>query len=105
MSSYNPKKPVGYVPGRDFVSIDDPTGLKVRIITRLDEINMKAHVRVLAGGGERFEVAFLQALAGPRSFWGGVPEENSLVLVGYRRRHKNLQEAIILGYFSVANRS
>lgn len=105
MYNLNPQKPIGHKPGQDFVNTDDPYGLKLGIITRVDEVNMKADVKILTGGGDRFEVDITQAMAGPRSFWGGVPEENSLVLLGYRRRHKNLQEAIILGYFSVANRS
>ena len=94
----------GQVPGKAFVDTGDPYGIKVGIITRIDEINMKADIRLLTGGGDRTEIDLTQAMAGPRSFWGGVPEENSLVIIGYRRRHKNLHEAVILGYLPVANK-
>jgi hypothetical protein len=93
-----PNRPLGTIPNKSFVDGDDPYGIKIGVITRVDEINMKADIRVLTGGGNRIEVDLTQGIAGPRSFWGGVPELNSLVLLGYRRRHKNLREACILGY-------
>lgn len=100
-----PKRPIGTIPGKDFVDQADISGIKVGVITRVDEVNMKADVRVITGGGDRFEIDLTQGMAGPRSFWGGVPEENSLVLLGYRRVHKNLYDAVILGYLPVGNRS
>jgi hypothetical protein len=102
-----PKRPIGYVPKKDFA--DEGTGqfyaTKVGTIIRVDEINMKADIQILTGGGFRFEVDLTQGLAGPRSFWGGVPEVNSVVIIGYRRLHKNLWDAVILGYLPTGNRS
>jgi len=100
-----PALPSGKVPGNDFVDTADRMGLKVGLITRVDEINMKADIKVITGGGERFEIELTQGMNGPRSFWGGVPEENSIVLLGYRRIHKQLSEAVILGYLPVGNKS
>ena len=96
-----PRHGYGKDPGKEFV---DPYGIKVGVINRVDEINMKADVRILTGGGDRVELDLTQALAGPRSFWGGVPEENSMVLIGYRRKHKNLHDAVILGYLPVGSK-
>ncbi len=62
---------------------------------------MKADVRVLSGGGDRSELDLTQPMQGPRSFFGGIPEVNSLCLIGYRRKQKNLYEAVILGYLPV----
>ncbi len=101
----SPRRPLGTIPGKSFVDSDDPYGIKIGTIYRVDEINMKADIRVLTGGGNRIEVDLTQGMAGPRSFWGGVPEVNSLVLLGYRRRHKNLKEACILGYLPVGIRA
>lgn len=100
-----PKNPSGYVPGAEFTDTGAPYGLKLGIITRVDELELKCDVKVLTGGGERFEIDLTQAMAGPRSFWGGVPEVNSMVILGYRRRHKQLHEAMILGYIPVGKRS
>jgi len=102
---YNPKRPIGSTPGMGFADKANPLGLKVGIITRVDELNLKADVKILTGGGDRFEVDLTQAMAGPRSFWGGIPELNSLVVIGYRQKHKQLTEAMILGYIPVGNRS
>lgn len=94
-----PKNPAGHVPGKAFTDTGDPWGMKLGLITRVDELNMKADVKVVTGGGgDRFEIDLTQAMYGPRSFWGGVPEVNSVVILGYRRRHKQLYEAMILGY-------
>ncbi len=95
----------GHIPGKDFVDTGDISGLKVGRITRVDEIHLKADVQVLTGGGKRFELDLNQSMAGPRSFWGGIPEVNSLVILGYRRVHKQLYEAVILSYIPVGNRS
>lgn len=103
-SDHIPRHPVGHKPGKEFVDTGDPMGIKVGIITRVDEINLKADIHVLTGGGDRFEIDLTQALCGPRSFWGGVPEVNSVVIIGYRRRHKQLSEAVILGYIPTGNR-
>ncbi len=102
--SSTPKRPVGTTPGKSFVDGGDPYGIKLGVIFRVDEINMKADIKVLTGGGTRLEVDLTQGMVGPRSFWGGVPELNSLVLLGYRRRSKDLREACILGYIPTANR-
>lgn len=100
-----PKYPSGHHIGKEFVAEGEPYGLKVGLITRVDELTMKADVKILTGGGgDRHEVELTQGMAGPRSFWGGVPEVNSLVILGYRRRHKNLYETMILGYIPVGSR-
>lgn len=99
-----PRKPTGHVPGKEFVDTGAPYGLKLGIITRVDEISQKADIKVLTGGGERFEIDLTQGMQGPRSFWGGMPEVNSIAIIGYRRKHKQLHEAVILGYIPVSGR-
>jgi len=94
----------GTVPGKEFVT-NEPFGLKLGLITRVDEINMKASIKVLTGGGNQEEIDLTQAMTGPRSFWGGVPEINSIVILGYRRKHKQVYDAMILGYLPVGHRS
>jgi len=100
-----PKNVIGHVPGKQFTDTGEPFGLKVALITRVDEVNMKADLRILTGGGDRFEIDLTQGMVGPRSFWGGVPEVNSLAIVGYRRLSKTIYDAVILGYIPVGNRS
>ena len=95
----------GATPMGDFVDSADPFGMKLGLITRVDEINMKADVKVLTGGGYRFEIDLTQGMSGPRSFWGGVPEVGSMVILGYRRKHKRVYDAMILGYIPVGNRA
>lgn len=100
------KIPYGTVPGNTFVNEDQPfSGVRFGIITRVDPHHMKCDVKVLAGSEERFELDLTQALAGPRSFLGGIPEVNSMVVLGYRRRHKKLYDAVILGYLPSGNTS
>lgn len=98
MSDFFPKNPSGYVPGAEFVDTGAPYGIKVGVITRVDELELTCDIKIITGGGQRFEVDLTQAMSGPRSFWGGIPEVNSLVIIGYRRKHKQLHEAVILGY-------
>lgn len=95
----------GYVPGKEFADTSEPFALRLALVTRVDEVNMKADLRVLTGGGDRFEVDLTQAMYGPRSFLGGVPELNSVAIIGYRRVHKHLRDAVILGYLPVGNKS
>ncbi len=97
---YFPKNPSGYVPGAEFVDTGAPYGIKLGLITRVDEFELKCDIKILTGGGERVEVDLTQAMSGPRSFWGGIPEVNSYVIIGYRRKHKQLHEAMILGYIA-----
>jgi hypothetical protein len=104
MSDYRPKNPSGYVPGSEFVDTGAPYGLKIGIITRVDEQELKCDIKVITGGGERVEIDLTQAQVGPRSFWGGIPEVNSMVIIGYRRKHKQLHEAVILGYLPIAGK-
>ena len=104
-SNFTPKNPSGYVPGSEFTSIGEPYGLKLGVITRVDEFELKCDIKILTGGGDRFEVDLTQGMSGPRSFWGGIPEVNSLVIVGYRRRHAKLYEAMILGYLPTGKRT
>lgn len=100
------KIPYGSIPGKDFVTGDESySGTKLGIITRIDELNMKADVRVITGEESRFEIDLTQPMAGPRSFLGGIPEVNSMVIIAYRRKHKKLWEAVIIGYIPVGNTS
>ena len=105
MSDLFPKNPSGYVPGAEFVAGGAPYGIKVAVITRVDEVELKCDLKILTGGGERFEIDLTQAMSGPRSFWGGIPEVNSYVVIGYRRKHKQLHEAVILGYLPMGKRT
>lgn len=94
----------GKTPGAQFAA--DDYGIKLAIIQRVDEVNMKADLKVLTGAPtERFEVSLSQSMYGPRSFWGGVPEVNSVVIVGYRRIQSKLREATILAYLPSAIKS
>lgn len=88
-----------------FADTGAPWQIKVAVITRVDELHMKADLKVITGGGDQYEVDLTQSQAGPRSFWGGVPEQNSLVLIGYRRKHKQIYVPVILGYLPMAQRS
>lgn len=101
------RQPYGTIPGKDFESGDNASflGLKIGILTRVDPQHMKGDLKMLQGSEERFEVDLTQAMAGPRSFLGGVPEVNSLVLVGYRRVHKQLFDAVIVAYIPTGNMS
>src|SRR5208282_2060090 len=99
-----PKHPVGHVPGGHSVDQGDPYGMKIGIITRVDEVTMKCDLRIITGAGDRVEIDLTQAQCGPRSFWGGIPEINSFVIVGYRRKQKGLYEAMILGYIPTGQR-
>jgi len=95
--------PYGKVPGKEFPTGDSPfQTTRLGVLTRVDELHMKADVRII-GGDERFELDLTQPLAGPRSFLGGIPEVNSIVILGYRRRSKQLYDAVILGYVTVGN--
>lgn len=95
---------MGKTPGAEFAG--DDYSLKVAIVQRVDEVNMKADLKILTGApSERFEIPLSQGMYGPRSFWGGVPEVNSLVIIGYRRIQSKLHEATILGYLPAAIRS
>jgi len=100
-----PNIPYGKVPNSDFASNDNPFGtLKVGIITRVDELNFKADVKIITGSGNRYELDLIQPLAGPRSFLGGIPEIGAMVILGYRRRSKQVYEAVILGYLPIGNK-
>lgn len=100
-----PKQPIGRIPGKEFVSGGDApfAGTKIGLITRVDEIHMKADIKMITGNEERFEIDLTQAMCGPRSFLGGIPEVNSLVIIAYRRRQKQLYDAVILGYIPTGN--
>src|ERR1700743_2337253 len=96
-----------HAPGRfhgdDFVDAFGIAGVRIGIITRVDELHMKADVRVITGGADRFELNLTQAMARPRSFWGGVAEDNSVVVLGYLPKHRKIKDAVILGYLPSAN--
>jgi len=87
-----------------FSDSGDPFGIKVALITRVDEINMLADLKILTGGGDHYEVDLSQAMCGPRSFFGGIPEVNSLVILGYRRKSDKIYQGVILGYLPMAAR-
>lgn len=95
---------VGHNPGAEF-STDDYS-IKIAVIQRVDEVNLKADIKILTGSAsERTEISLTQAMYGPRSFWGGIPEVNSLVVIGYRRIQSKIREATILGYVPTAIRT
>lgn len=93
-----PRHAPGRHHGDDFNDANGIAGVRIGLITRVDELHMLADVRVITGGGDRIELKLTQGMAGPRSFWGGVPEINSLVVLGYLPKHRKLSDAIILGY-------
>lgn len=99
------KKDVAYSLSDKFTDTGDPFGIKVALITRVDEINLKADLKVITGGGDQYEIDLTQGLYGPRSFWGGVPEVGSLALIGYRKKSKQIAQAVILGYIPLAARA
>jgi len=85
---------------------DDDRNLKVAIIQRVDEINMKVDLKIITGTAvERIEVPLTQAMVGPRSFLGGIPEKNSLVLIAYRRIQNKVWDVNIVGYLAQGARS
>jgi hypothetical protein len=92
-----PKHPAGSYHGKDFLDSNGISGVTIGVITRVDEIHMKADVHIV-NGSDRTEIDLTQAMSGPRSFWGGCPEVNSVVVLGYRAKHKKLKDAMILGY-------
>lgn len=92
--------PSGTIPESDFTN-NDFTGLKVGILTRVDELHLKADVKVITGSEVRFELDLIQPMAGPRSFLGGIPEVGSAVILGYRRINKQFFRAVILGYLPI----
>lgn len=95
---------LGKVPGAEFAG--DDYGLKVAVVQRVDEVNMKADLKIVTGmAAERFEVSLTQALSGPRSFWGGIPEVGALAIIGYRRIQSKLRDVMILGYLPSAIRA
>lgn len=95
---------MGQTPGSQFSG--DDYSIKIAIVQRVDEVNMRADIKILTGTvSERFEIPLSQGMYGPRSFWGGVPEVNSLVIIGYRRIQSKLKEATILAYVPSALRS
>lgn len=95
----------GKIPGNDFVSGgENPYAMtRIGVITRVDPLHLKCDVKVITGAEDRFELDLTQAMCGPRSFLGGIPEVNSVVLIAYRRIHKNLVDAVILGYVPMGN--
>lgn len=95
---------VGQTPGKQFSG--DDYSIKVAVVQRVDEVNMKADLKVITGAAaERFEISLTQAQCGPRSFWGGIPEVNSIAIIGYRKKQSKLWDATILGYLPVGARS
>lgn len=104
---YVPQRPWRYKPGKEFIDNNgNVEGLRVGIVQRVDAINMKADVKIIAGQGYRTDVEISQAMCGPRSFWGGLPEIGSLVMVGFRMTSakNNLADAVIVGYLPMGNR-
>ncbi len=106
MTSWNQGKPLGVESSKTFVDQDNPfSGLRMGVISRVDPVSMRADVALLSGGpAKRYETPITATLAGPRSFWGGVPEEGSLVLCAFRRQHRNSYELHILACIPVGNK-
>lgn len=95
----------GRFPGDDFLESSVGQGTRLGVVTRVDALHMKADIKMLTGGGEPPEVDLTQALAGPRSFWGGLPEEGSLVVLAPRYQHRKLVKWVIVGYIPVGNKA
>lgn len=83
----------------------EPFGMKVALVTRVDEINLKVDLKILTGGGEASEVDISQALCGPRSFWGGIPERGALCIIAYRKKSKQIAQPVILGFLPIGARA
>ncbi len=107
MIHYVSKYPDNFAVNEDFIDNHGTShGFRVGVVQRVDEVNMKVDVKIITGSGYRMEVELSQAMCGPRSFWGGIPEVGSFVMVGYRMvspKH-NIAEATILGYLPTGNR-
>lgn len=104
---YVPKRPWRYKAGDEFVDNDgNVEGMRVGVVQRVDEINMKADVKIITGQGYRTDVEISQAMCGPRNFWGGLPEIGALVMIGFRKTStkNDLADAVILGYLPTGNR-
>lgn len=100
------KYPAGHVIGEDFADNGFPEGLHVGILVRIDDLNMKGDVKPITRGGQVIpEVDLTQAMCGPRSFWGGVPEVNSLVVLAYRKRHKKVFQPMVIAFLPISNKS
>jgi len=95
----------GHNIGQDFADGGFPQGLHVGILVRIDEFAMKGDVKVLTRGGQIVpEIDLTVSMCGPRSFWGGVPEINSIVVLAYRQRKRRVYEPMILAYIPVGNK-
>jgi len=106
VGDFRKKYPTGHKIGKGFTDNGFPQGLHIGILTRVDEILMKGDIKVLTRGGQDIpEIDLTQPMCGPRSFWGGIPEVNSLVVVAYRMRHKQVWEPMVLAFIPVGNRS
>lgn len=106
VGDFRRKYPIGHTVGKGFTDNGFPQGVHVGILTRIDELSLKGDVKVLTRGGQLArEVDLMQGMAGPRSFWGGVPEVNSLVMLVYRMQHKQVWKPVIVGYLPVGNKS
>lgn len=106
VGDFRKKYPTGHKIGKGFQDNGFPQGLHIGLLTRVDEITMKGDIKVLTRGGQYIpEIDLTQAMCGPRSFWGGVPEVNSLVVVAYRMRHKQVWEPMVLSFIPVATKS
>jgi hypothetical protein len=99
-----PLSDIGHNPQSKFADTGDPFGLKVGIIIRVDEVSLKGDIKILTGGGEQVEIDLTQGMCGPRSFFGGIPEVNSIVIIGYRKKSKQIAQAMILGYIPTGSR-
>lgn len=105
MNRIIPKTEIGRNPQEQFTDTGDPFGIKVGVLTRIDEVNLKGDLKILTGGGEQKEIDLTQAMYGPRSFWGGIPEVGSLCIIGYRKKSKQVAQAMILGFLPLAARA
>jgi len=72
--------------------------LRIGEIVSVDYETLVASVEYIDGSGIRTEIPLTQAMAGPRSFLGGIPEEGSIVILGWKRYVDDHAIPLILGY-------
>lgn len=95
---------LGKTPGASFSGQDYSP--KMALVTRVDPINLKVDLRLLSGAASDWkEVPITQGMSGPRSFWGGIPEEGSIALVVFRLVKARMFKLNIIGFLPAASKS
>lgn len=72
--------------------------LRYAEILRVDYESLIADIKFIDSTGTRSEVPLTQAMVGPRSFLGGIPEIGSVVVIGWRKFAEANAVPVILGY-------